>query len=156
HERPEEVEFPRREHDLLAPAPGGPLREVELQIGVLDRRERAAAADDRADPRDELLEIELLRDVVVGAESQALHPLLDGVEAREEDHRRLAAVLAELEEEVPARLAGHLHVEQDQVEGLDADLLELLLRAGAVGRALAIDAGALEAGEDVAPEVLIV
>ena len=79
------------------------------------------AAQDRADARRELVGVERLGDVVVGAEVEALGLVRGGPLGRQQDDRDRAA-LAELAHDLDAVEVGHDDVQQDDVR---ADLLGL-------------------------------
>ncbi len=70
---PQHLELPMREMDRLLPAACAQRAEVDHEPSdqePLERRMRAAQHG--ADPREQLLKVEGLRDVVVGAELQPL------------------------------------------------------------------------------------
>src|SRR6266511_1919816 len=71
---PEQIEFLRRELDLLVSDLGLAATRVDVEVAVLEDRARDVfpvgrrAAQDRLDARDELAWVEGLRQVVVGAD----------------------------------------------------------------------------------------
>jgi len=88
---------------------------VVAQQAVVDRHGRRLPPQQRAHPSDDLLEAERLGDVVVAAEGQPGHLVLDRVARGEEQHGRLAAVGAEAPGDLEAVDVGHHHVEHEQV-----------------------------------------
>ena len=134
----------RRSNSLAASSIGSPpfvtAREdgsrVIAPIVIGDRRALggAAAALDRADPRDELPRRERLHDVVVGAELEADDPV-DLFAPGGEHHDRHVGVGADVAAEVPAVPVRQHHVEQDHVGLVSADRLASGLdRAGDLRR----------------------
>jgi hypothetical protein len=65
-------------------------RRVELEVTGLEHRRALAAlaTDERPQPRRELLDLEGLDEVVVGASVQAGHALFQGTAGSEHEHRR--------------------------------------------------------------------
>ena len=91
---------------------------------------------DRALHRElDLVDLERLRDVVEGALAHGLDGGLHGAEARDEDHLGGGRDLADLAQEIEARLAPHADVPDDEVEvALGAHLLDRrLARVGGLG-----------------------
>ncbi len=80
------------------------------------------------DPRDQLLGLERLHDVVVGPGLQADHDV-DGVALRGEHHDRHAGLGADLLAHVDATLAGQHQVEQDDVGAVGVERLQRLVAA---------------------------
>ena len=115
HEVAQQAVLGRGELDVLPRAHD--LVRVLVELDVLEREAarlglgQAAAAQDRADPGDELLEAEGLRDVVVAAEGEAADLVVGRVAGREEDDRHPRALGAEALGDVEA-----LHVREHDVE----------------------------------------
>ena len=116
------------------------LRRVELEAGVVELlADRAAgAAQQRSQPRAELLERERLDEVVVGAGVEPLHAVRDGVARGEHQHGRAVAggpqAAADLE---PVGL-GHQDVEDDRVGRLVGERVERLAAVGGELDAVAV------------------
>jgi hypothetical protein len=116
--------------------PAGPRhavgRRVEGEVGAGEHRARPARhpPEDGADPREELLEVERLHEVVVGARVESGDPVLDRVARRQHDDRRHDAPRSPAAQDVDARLAREHPVEQHD---LDPALGEGALRAGRGG-----------------------
>ena len=102
-------------------AGAGDLVRVLVELEVLEHEParlglgEPGAAQDRADPRDQLLEAERLGDVVVAAERQAADLVLGRVARGEEDDRHPRALGAEPLGDLEALHVGQHHVEHDQV-----------------------------------------
>src|SRR4051812_26535523 len=89
---------------------------VELEVGHHERGRaaRRAPAQQGADARQQLLAVERLDEVVVGAGVEALHTGINGIPRREHEDRDVA-VGAHLLGHVEAVEPGQAEVEQDQV-----------------------------------------
>ena len=113
-ERAEEIELTPAEMDRAAFDPGRAVGEVEEDVAGLQRRHRCRGPDGalaRAHPRDELVEGERLHQVVVGAELEAGHDVLDlGTRRQHEDLGRVAPA-SDLTEHIEA-----VDVRQPEVE----------------------------------------
>jgi hypothetical protein len=81
HEFLQQIELLRLQVDRLPAVDDRPRRGIEPQPALLQDRRRfaARAADERAQPRRELVEIDGLENVVVGAGVEALDAIPDGV-----------------------------------------------------------------------------
>ena len=118
---------PRELDQLPVPGDHPPL---EVDLDVVEREDAGAraragrAAQDRADARGQLVGVERLGDVVVGAEVEALGLVGGRALGGQQDHRDRAP-LAQLAHDLDAVEVGHDDVEQDDV---GADLLGLLER----------------------------
>lgn len=150
HQVVEQLELGRGERDGGA-GPGDLVGDrVEAEVGddepaVLGGP--AGAAQDGADPGDQLLQAERLGDVVVGARGEALDLVADAVLGGEEEHREvvagvavhgpgdLAAVgpLAQLLDDGEAVEVREHHVEDDEVGAFDGYQVEGLGAAGGGG-----------------------
>src|SRR3954468_3009213 len=143
HEVAQEAVLGCRELDVVAGARD--LVRVLVELDVLERQAarlglgEARAAQDRADARDELLEAERFRDVVVAAEGQAADLVVGRVAGGEEDDRHPRALRAEALGDVEALHVRQHDVEHDEVRAERGDLRERV-GAGAGG----LDAEALE------------
>src|SRR4051812_6864587 len=121
----EEQPFGPRELHELAATGDHPALEIDLDVVELDhacaRLRAAAAADDGADARRQLVRVERLRDVVVGAEVEALGLVGGRAFRREEDDGHRPA-LTELPHDLDPVEIRHHDVEEDDVR---SDLLRL-------------------------------
>ena len=114
---------------------------------------RPGAAQDRADPGDDLLQAERLGDVVVAADGQALD-LVGGVVARgEEQHGDVLALLAQPAGDGEPVHVGEHHVEHHEV-GLD--LAGEAQRGAAVGGREHLEAGEPQGGREQLADVRLV
>ena len=116
--------------------PGG----VELEPGVAELlADRAAgAAQQRSQPRAELLERERLDQVVVGAGVEALHAVRDGVAGGEHQHRRAVAGRPQAPADLEPVGLGHQDVEDDRVRRLVGERVERLAAVGGELHAVAV------------------
>ena len=119
--------FARRELQRLVPQESASGHRVELQRAVRDARPavRLRAAQQRPHPRRELGHGEGLHHVVVGAQVEAAHAIVDRVARGEHQHRHRPAARG-----AGAQAAQHLeavHLRQADVEDHQ---VELLLRRG--------------------------
>ena len=94
----------------------------------LDRA--AAAAQQRAQPRAQLLERERLDQVVVGAGVEAVDAVRDGVARGQHQHRRAVAGGAQPAADLEPVGLGHQHVEHDRVRRLVGERVERLAAVG--------------------------
>ena len=130
----EEQPFGARQLDQLAVA--GDHAPLEVDLDVVEREHAGARlgarrpAQDRADAGGQLVRVERLGDVVVGAEVEALGLVGGRALGRQQDDRDRAS-LAQLAHDLDAVEVGHDDVEQDDVR---ADLLGLGQRLLAAAR----------------------
>jgi hypothetical protein len=113
-------------------------------------------ADDRpAGAGEQLVGVERLDDVVVGADEESHRPVdrLDSVRGDEEDRQLLAEVVAELVAELEAADARQRHGEENERRPLRARSRERLLPAGSFDRG---EAGAREQLRDESSRLLVV
>lgn len=91
--------------------------EIDHQIAGIDDRLGVAlgTAHDRVNARDQLVFMEWLGHVVVGAEAETLDLVLDAGEAGEDQDRRLHFGDAQRAQNLEARHVGQVQVEQDDV-----------------------------------------
>jgi hypothetical protein len=91
--------------------------EIDAEIAGVDDRLRVplGAAHDRVDARDQLVLVERLGHVIVGAETQAFALVLDAGEAGEDQDGRLHFGDAQCAQDLEARHVGQVQVEQDDV-----------------------------------------
>src|SRR6185312_4202765 len=82
-------------------------------VGAVRRRR---AAQHALDARGELARVEWLRHVIVGADLEAHDAIDDGRGGREHDDRDLGVALAQVARETQAVFAGHVDVDQRQVD----------------------------------------
>src|SRR5262245_65344036 len=97
-EQLEQLELVARELEPPRAAVGLPGRAIQRQIGEAQLRllalaRRLGPAQERAQPRLELLERERLDQVVVGARVKARHTVVDGVARGQHQYRRAIAGL---------------------------------------------------------------
>ena len=90
----------------------------------------AGAAQQRAQPRAELLERERLDEVVVGAGVEPLHAVRDRVARGEHQHRRAVAGGAQPAADLEPVGLGHQDVEDDRVRRLVGERVERLAAVG--------------------------
>src|SRR5581483_9298932 len=95
----------------------GLLVEVDDEIAGVDDRLGVAlgAAHDGVDARDQLVLVERLGEVVVGAEAETLHLVLDAGEAGQDQDRRLDLGDAQRPQHLEARHVRQVQIEQDDV-----------------------------------------
>ena len=128
----------RRELELARAATRLPRAAVERQVGEAQRccrprLGRLGAAQQRPQPRLELLQRERLDEVVVGAGVQAGDAIVDGVARGQHQHRRAIAGVAQAPADLEAVDPGHRDVEHDRVV---ARVGQAIQRLAAVGREL--------------------
>src|SRR5512146_1016535 len=115
----EKLEFLWREIEGFSGACHAVPDGVELEVGHLERgsRLRPAAAQDGAQPREELRERERLDEIVVGTELETLHAVANGIARCQEQDRRLDLMMPQLLDDAPAVASGQHHVQNDGVVG---------------------------------------
>jgi len=118
HHVGEQVEFTGREQHFDIAALDPPAQQIQFDVTgpELGRAALGRASQLGPDPRDQLLEGEWLRHVVVRARVESGHPVGDLPLRGEQDHRRGPILPAQRSEHLEAVLAGQHQVEQDQVE----------------------------------------
>ena len=103
--------------------------EVDLQIGRLQPQDvgGAAAAQQRADPGEELRQGEGFDEVVVGTQIKAEHPIVDAVARRQNQHGRLDVAFPQrLQDFEPPTTRQH-QIQQHEIEGLGVGPKETVL-----------------------------
>ena len=91
------------------------------------------APQQRPDPRQHLLHVERLGDIVVGARIHAGHLVAPALARREDEHRHLAVVAPPLLEHAQAVLLGQAEIEHDGVIGFGiAEEMPLLAVEGGI------------------------
>ena len=98
--------------------------------GAPDGRVLAGAAQQRPEPRDQLLDRERLDEVVVGARLQARDPVLHLIPGRQDEDRRADAVGPQAGADGTTVEVGHRHVEDDGGGRAPGDRLERRAAAG--------------------------
>ena len=95
-----------------------PRHEVHLQIGDFqpEHVRRAAAAQQRADPREQLGKRERLHEVVVRAEIKSEDAILDAVASGEDQHRCVDGPLAQRLKNVEAAATWKHQIQNHQIE----------------------------------------
>ena len=93
--------------------------QLDRLIGQELRATRAAAPHQRPDARQQLVELERLREVVVGAGIEPAHDVLGRVACREHQDRRLATLAPQLRRHLQAVLLGEHHVEHHEIVVVD-------------------------------------
>ena len=120
HQHFQHAELARRQLERFATQRCATAGGVELERAVREHRAaaRLAAADQRAQARLELGQIEGLGEVVVGAEVEALDALVEGVVGGEHQHRHARAAVAQPAQHFEAAELGQPQVEDHHVVGL--------------------------------------
>src|SRR6476619_3539128 len=134
-----QLDGPFTAHDLVRVG-------VQRQVGDDERRAaaRRAAAQERAQPREQLLALEGLDEVVVGAGVEALDPRLDRVARREHEDRDVVGG-AQAPGDLDAVELGQPEVEDDEVRMVGGGLVERRLAVPGDADVVAVQAqGALE------------
>ncbi|GJE34646.1 hypothetical protein LDDCCGHA_4858 [Methylobacterium oxalidis] len=129
----------------------GLLVEVDDEVARRDHRLGVAlrAAHDGVDAGDELVLVEGLGQVVVGAEAETLHLVLDARHAGENQDRGLHLRDAKGAEHLVARHVGQVQVEEDDVVVVElAEIDALLTEVGGVGVEVLGLEHQLDAGRD--------
>src|SRR5687768_2121147 len=128
HEVLEQLELALRELDLALAARDLVRVGVEHQVGDPQRGHpaRRAPAQQRAHAGQQLLSLERLDQVVVGADVQALDARLERVARGQHEDRDLVAVVAQAPRDVDPVEPGEAEVEHDQVGQEGVRLLEPL------------------------------
>ena len=151
-ERLEQVELAARELERLAAAGGDPARRVDAQVGEGEHRARGprrAAAQQRVQPRDELLDRERLDEVVVGARLQPGDAVGDLVARGEDADRRVVARRAQPRRDGVPVDAGQDDVEDDRRRWLRRDRRQRRFAVGGRAHGEALEAqSALEGHAD--------
>ena len=115
---------------------------VEREVGDLQAfGGRLAAAEERADARQEFDEGEGFDEVIVGALFEAFHAIVEGAAGAEDQDRRPDLAIADLFEDLKAVHIGQHQVENDEVVIGGVDVIE---RGGAVSGGVDGIAGAFE------------
>src|SRR6185312_11645424 len=89
------------------------LEGIDLEGGVGGA---LPAPQQGADAGAQLTEAEGLDDVIVGAEIEAAHPVLDPSLGGEQEHREVGLFLAQVGKNIEAVAAGEVDVEHQQIE----------------------------------------
>jgi hypothetical protein len=147
HQLLEHGELPSGQRDLALAAAHAATSADEKHLAPLELHRRSATtpAIEGLDPRDQLGQGDRLADVVVGAQRQPGHPILDLVGRGQHQDARVGAAIAKPPAEVVAAQSRQPTVEDDDVESV---VVEQLDRRLAGGRNLRRDAVVLEpAGE---------
>src|SRR5262245_19510232 len=120
HQQFKNGEFLGGELDLLAASLDLEQIPVEHEIANLHdirlRGEIARAADQRLDAREQLIEIEGLGEIVVGADAQAFDLVLERVHSGQHENRRVVSLLAQALADIVAVHIGQHQIEHDHVE----------------------------------------
>jgi hypothetical protein len=117
-------------------------------------RDRPGAAQDGADPRAQLIEMERLGDVVVPAHGETRDLVLAGVLRGQEDHRDVVQVPAQPLNDLESVEVRQHDIENEQVERAGAGEAEGL-RSGAHGRHCEPQ-GTQQGGNGIPEELLVV
>ena len=108
----------RRQLEAAAAAARVHRAEIEAQVGEAEHRPRLlglGAAQERAQPREELLEVVRLREIVVRAGVEPFHPVAHGVACGEQEDRDPVSLPAQAARHVQPVEPGHHHVEHDGI-----------------------------------------
>ena len=124
HEQLEEVRLGRRQLEAAAGPSGVHRPQVEREVGEAQHVggllfERGP--EQRPQPREQLLERERLRQVVVGAGVQALDSVADGVPCGQEQNGDTVAFAAQPAGDVEPVVARHHHVQHDRIRSPPLD-----------------------------------
>ncbi len=122
----QDPELRRGQLTALVAAPHRMGRRVEPHPVGLHGQVGAAAADQGAEPRDELGEGERLRHVVVAARREPGQPVGERVAGGQEEHRRANAAGAQCLDDVAAVGIGQTDVDDERVGLVHPDLVEQL------------------------------
>jgi len=114
---------------------------------------RLGTADERVNAREQLGQVERLRDVVVRAALQAAHPRLEFVLRREQQHRRRNAAFAKLRDDAEAVAARQHDVEHDAAKRAFERTLQGAVTGVGLGNAVAFFAKRLA---EEAPQIAVV
>jgi D-alanyl-D-alanine carboxypeptidase/D-alanyl-D-alanine-endopeptidase (penicillin-binding protein 4) len=111
-----------RQLQRLAGQEAAARAEVHLERPVGDRLQllRPAAADQRVGARHQLVQVEGLEQVVVGAQVQPVHAVLHRVARGQDQHRHVLAARPRAAHHLEAVQPRAAHVQHDEVEGLAA------------------------------------
>ena len=127
------------------------IPQIEGEIGHLqfDRRLFRIAAPERGDARDQLLHGEWFRQVIIGSERQAIHPIVHFPARRQDEDAAIDMRFAQPAQDFEAVDSGQHDIEDDQFE---AGLLCIAQRCLAVVQDLHIVTRIDEGAGDVARE----
>ena len=134
HEQLEQVGLGRRQLETAPSTARVHRPEVEREVAEAEHRARLLglrASQKRPQASEELVEVVRLRQVVVGARVEPLHPVADGVAGGEEEDRDAVSLPAQPARHVEAVEPGHHHVEDERVGRARFDRRE---RGVSVGR----------------------
>src|SRR5262245_50317919 len=125
-------ELPYREVERLAAPCHLAGRQIHRQVRLLESQDviRAAAAQERTDPRQELGKGKRLDEIVVRAEIETLDAVVDGVLRRQDQHGRLKPALAKCGKNLQAAPPRQHEVEHHEIEGLMVGEEESFLARG--------------------------
>jgi hypothetical protein len=104
------------------PPPG----DIEREVVRPENRRCAAtgASSDRVNPRNELGEVERLGQIVVGAESESHHAIVQAFGGRQHQDARTTPLLDDPSTDVVSMDAGKVAIQNDDVIGVHGHLLE--------------------------------
>jgi hypothetical protein len=125
----ENVELFHRELNRL-PGPGNLAgHEIHFEIFMLELEHliRPAAAEERADAREQLRDRERLHQVVVGSTVEPAHAVVDRILGREDQDGRLKTALADGRQDLEPIPVGKHEIQDDAVEQLVVDEEEAFL-----------------------------
>ena len=128
---------------------------IEAEVADLEHRRplHRRTAGQRAQPRQQLPEVERLRQVVVGAGVEAGDAVVDGVASSQHQHGRPDAVASQAAADLEAVHSGQHHIEHDRVVRNGSRHPERFLPAiGDVGRVTLL----AESAAQQLPELLLV
>jgi hypothetical protein len=132
HEVLEEPELPWGEIDQCGPPANLPLEPVHLEIFEAQNAGRAGppAAGERVHPGYQLVEIERLGEVVVGAGVEPAHDIRSGIAPGEHEDRGLHALPPQLRSQLEPVTLGKLDIEQDQIVRVEVAQIGALVSVG--------------------------
>jgi hypothetical protein len=135
HQELQQLEFLGGEVDVLAGARDFASQQVEFQVRHFEAtgfRQRGAAPAECFDARQQLGERERLGEIVVAAHFESVHPIIDGAERRQNQHRRAIVALAQGSDDRQAVQMRQLAIGNDHVVIALRGLIEAIAAVRAV------------------------
>ena len=132
HEFHEQLELATGEVDRTIAANDSPCDEVHFEVGDFEPKDlrRTTAAQERANPREQLRQRERLHQIIVRSAIQSKDSILDAAARRENEHRCLDVPLSERLENLEPAAAREHQIEHHQVEQLGVRAVEPVLTGG--------------------------
>ena len=125
----QQLEFANGQIEETLTAHGQARHEIQLEIGRLETKNlrRAATPQQRTDAREQFRKGKRLDQVVIGAQIQTKHAILDAIAGRQDEDRRLEVTLSQGLQDLEPASAGKHQVEDHEIEGLRAGAKEAVL-----------------------------